>query len=75
MRLAEAKEEFQRYLDHLKAQESMARDLQKLAADRRTGKCSEAEGRRRRQEICGISPTVYDGSSLADAIHVILKRL
>lgn len=74
MSITEARHEAQRYLNYLAQQEAKSVALQKLAADRRTGKCSDAEKDKRMRDIMGPSPTVYDGANLADAIRVFLKE-
>lgn len=73
MKLEEARQEAQRYLDYLARDESKVIALQKLAADRRAGRCGDEECRRRRAEIQGNGVTVYDGGNLAEAIKVFLK--
>jgi len=73
MTLTEARAECRRYLDYLAMQEKRAEALQKLAADRRAGRCDAHEGERRKRDIMGPSPTVYDGGNLADAIVVMMK--
>jgi hypothetical protein len=72
MTLLEAKEECANWFAHWQAQEDRATDLQKLAADRRAGRCNEEEGRRRRLAIQGNGLLVYDGSNLRDAVKVLL---
>lgn len=73
MTVDEARAEGQRYLDYLKRQEDRALALQKLAADRRAGKVSNAEKDRRLAEINGPGVTVYDGGNLADAIRTLMQ--
>lgn len=73
MNLSEAHAECKRYLDYLEREKAKSVALQKLAADRRRGICSDAEKDRRLAEINGRSPTVYDGARLADAIVVLMK--
>ena len=73
--LPQAKEECQRWFDYLKSQEDQSIALQRLAADRRAGRCDAAEGQRRRIEIQGHGVTVYDGANLADAVRILLKNI
>lgn len=73
MTLHEARNECRRYLNYLAIQEAKSLALQKLAADRRSGKCDAHEGERRKKDIMGPSPTVYDGAALAEAIKVLLQ--
>lgn len=73
MTLAEARAECRRYLDYLAREEKKSVALQRLAADRRTGRCDDREKYRRLRHIMGPSPTVYDGGNLADAVRVMLK--
>lgn len=73
--LAEAKAECERWFAYLKSQEDQSKELQKLAADRRAGRCDAWEGERRRNEIQGNGLTVYDGSNLADAVRILLKNI
>ena len=73
MTITEARDEAQRYLNYLAREEAKSVALQRLAADRRQGKCSDREKDRRMRDIMGPSPTVYDGANLADAIRVFLK--
>ena len=73
MTLTEAREECHRYLDHLAREKAKSEALQKLAADRRSGRCDDKEKERRMREIIGPSPKVYDGGNLAAAIEVMLK--
>lgn len=74
MTLDEAKAECECWLSHLKEQEDRAVALQRLAADRRAGRCDAREGERRRIEIQGSGVTVYDGGNLADAVRVLLAK-
>lgn len=73
MNLTEARAECKRYLDHLARQEAKAKALQKLAADRRVGRCDRKEADRRLRDIHGPGVTVYDGANLAEAVKVMLK--
>ena len=73
MTLTEARQECRRYLDYLKRDEAKSIAMQKLAADRRSGKCDDREKDRRMREIMGPSPTVYDGANLAEAVKVLLN--
>lgn len=73
MTLTEARQECRRYLDYLKLDEAKSIAIQKLAADRRSGKCDDREKDRRMREIMGPSPTVYDGANLAEAVKVLLN--
>ena len=75
MSLSEAKAECDRWFAYHKSQEDMAVALQKLAADRRSGRCDAREGERRRAEIQGNGVTVYDGGNLADAVRVLLDHV
>ena len=73
MNLTEARQECLRYLDYLEREEAKSTALQRLASDRRAGRCDDREKDRRMAEIMGPSPTVYDGGNLAEAIKVLLK--
>ena len=73
MTLTEARQECRRYLDYLKRDEAKSIAMQKLAADRRSGKCDDQEKDRRMRETMGPSPTVYDGANLAEAVKVLLN--
>jgi len=73
MTLVEAKAECERWLAHLKRQEEKSIAIQKIAADRRSGKYDAAEAHRRLRAIDNCSVTVYDGARLADAVRVLLK--
>ena len=73
MTLSEARAECRRYLDYLARENKKSVALQRLAADRRAGRCDDREKDRRMRDIMGPSPTVYDGGNLADAIAVMLK--
>lgn len=75
MNLAEAKIECQRWLDYLERQKERSIRIQQIAADRRTGKCSEDEGRRRLRAIDGFGVTVFDGAKLADAVAFLIRDL
>lgn len=74
MNIDEAKTECQRWLDYLKRQEEKSLALQKLAADRRAGRCDEKEMRRRMGDINGPTVTVYDGARLAEAVRVLMDK-
>jgi hypothetical protein len=75
MTLREAKEECDRWFAYLKTQEDKSVAMQHLARERRTGKCDEAEGRRRLNEIQSNGLTVYDGGNLKDAVSALLKEI
>jgi hypothetical protein len=74
MNLEQAKTECQRWLDYLERQKAKSVEIQQIASDRRTGRCDEAEGRRRLSAIDGRAPKVYDGAKLAEAVAFLLKR-
>ena len=74
MKLAEAKAECGRWLFYLERQRHRSIELQKLAADRRNGVCSDSEKNSRMAAI-DRSVTVYDGANLADAVRVLLKHV
>lgn len=65
--------ECNRWLAYLDSQKERADAMQRLAADRRNGKCDEAEGRRRLRQIDSGGLRVYDGARLADAVRVLIK--
>lgn len=73
MKLEQAKAECERWFAHMQREEDKSIALQKLASDRRMGRCSAEEGKRRRGIIMGPSPAVYDGANLADAVKTLLK--
>jgi len=72
MKLDEARAECERWLSYLARQEERSIALQKLASDRRSGKCDDIEMRRRMSAIDRV--TVYDGARLADAVRAMLKH-
>jgi hypothetical protein len=73
MNIHEAHSECRRWLAHLDAQKKRADDIQKIAADRRSGRITEAQARiELRQHDRGL--TVYDGSRLADAVRFLLTE-
>lgn len=73
MNLADARTECQRWLDHLERQKERSVAIQKIAAERRTGKIDHAEGQRRLRAIDNCSVTVFDGARLAEAVTFLLK--
>ena len=73
MNIDEAKKECQRWLDYLAREERRSLELQKLATDRRSGKCDDKEKDRRLAAI-NRSPVVYDGARLADAVRTLMER-
>ena len=75
MTLDEAKEECERWFDYLKSQEDKSIALQRLAADRRSGRCDAKECQRRMAEIQGNGLTVYDGANLHDAVKTLLRHV
>lgn len=74
MTLNEARNECRRYLNYLAVQEEKAIALQRLASDRRNGRCDAKEGERRMRDIQGANPTVYDSTNLAEAVKVMLRH-
>lgn len=74
MNLAEAKIECERWLAYLARQEERSVALQKLATERRAGRCKDADVPRRLAAIDN-SVTVYDGAKLADAVRVLLRHV
>lgn len=75
MNLSEARVECERWLAYLERQKAKAVAMQQLASDRRSGKCSEDEGRRRLAALddrCSV--TVYDGARLAEAVRLLLAQ-
>ncbi len=74
MELEEAKAECERWFSYHKMQDEMSKALQELAADRRAGRCDDAEMRIRRSNIGSVA-SVYDGTNLADAVRIILKHV
>jgi hypothetical protein len=73
MNLQEARAEARRYLDYLKREEAKSLALQRLAADRRAGRCDDREKERRMRDIMGMGVKVYDGAELARAVEVLLR--
>lgn len=74
MDLNQAKAECQRWLDYLERQKEKSVAMQQLASDRRLGKCTADEARRRLSALDSrCSVTVYDGAKLADAVKVLMK--
>lgn len=75
MNIEQAKAECQRWLDYLERQKDDAAAMGRIAADRRNGRCTLEEGKRRVAEIDrrkGV--TVYDGAKLADAVRLLIKE-
>lgn len=71
MTLREAKTECERWLAYLDRQKVKSLALQQIAADRRSGTCSQEEGQRRIRAIdSGV--TVYDGARLSEAVRFLL---
>lgn len=75
MKLDEAKAECERWFAYLQRQKDKAIAMQKLAAERRSGTCPDADVRRRLAEINGPGVTVYDGAKLEQAVKVLLKHI
>jgi len=73
--LTDAMETCRRWLDHIKDQERKAKEMQKVASDRRRGLIDRNEGERRMREIQGPSPTVYDAGTLEPAVKVLMKEV
>ena len=73
MTLDEAKAECKRWLAHLERQKEKSAEMQKIAADRRAGRCDLSEARRRIRRLDN-GVTVYDGARLADAVRVMLTH-
>jgi hypothetical protein len=74
MTLDEARAEGQRWLDYLDREKQKSIEIQKLAADRRQGKCDADEGRRRLRAIDDRSNlVVYDGAKLAEAVALLIR--
>ncbi len=74
MKLAEAKAECQRWLDHLDRQKEDAAAMGRIATERRYGNIDADEAYRRVREIDrrkGL--TVYDGAKLAESVKLLLK--
>lgn len=74
MDLVQAKAECERWFAYLRRQEEKTDAMQQLAADRRSGKCDEAEGKRRLRQIDSEGVKVYDGARLYDAVKVLLRH-
>lgn len=74
MTLEEAKIECERWLAYLNAQKEKSHALQRLASDRRAGRCSDHEMRGRKSQIDGSGVTVYDGGNLEKAVRILLKQ-
>jgi hypothetical protein len=75
MKLEEAKAECERWFAYMKRQEDKSIAIQKIAADRRAGRCTEDEGRRRLRSIDNCSVTVYDGANLREAVRCLLAHV
>jgi len=73
--LTEAIDTCQRWLDHIKGQERKAKEMQKVASDRRRGLIDRNEGERRMREIQGPSPTVYDAGTLEPAVKTLMQEV
>lgn len=75
MKIDQAKEECQRWLDYLERQKAKTAAIQQIASDRRSGKCTQDEGKARLRAIDNPSSvTVYDGSRLAEAVAVLMRQ-
>lgn len=75
MKLAEAKEECERWFAYLKRQEERAIEIQKIASAVRKGEITSDEGQRRLRRIDGCGVTVYDGANLQKAVRVLLRHI
>jgi len=73
--LTEAIDTCQRWLDHIKDQKRKAKEMQKVASDRRRGLIDRNEGERRMREIQGPSPTVYDAGTLEPAVKTLMQEV
>ena len=75
MKISEAQTEMRRWLDYLDLQEAQSVELQQLASARRAGSISAEEAKKKMEAMRPCSPTVYDGSRLAEAVSVALRAL
>lgn len=71
MNRKEAVAECERWLAYLDRQKEKSAKIAALAAQSRRGEITPDEGRRQLR-IIDESPTVYDGSRLADAVRVLI---
>lgn len=74
MTIDDAKAECERWFAYLERQKQKASDMQRIAADRRSGKIDQVEGQRRMRAL-DSAPTVYDGANLQRAVKVLLKHV
>lgn len=74
MKIADACAECERWLRYCDDQKGKAEAMQRLAAERRAGTCSDAEKDRRLRDI-DRSVRVYDGAKLEQAVRAILREL
>ena len=75
MNLDEAKAECERWFASIQRQKDKSVALQNLARERREGKWTDEEARRKVRQIDGPGITVYDGANLEKAVRVLLKHV
>ena len=74
MSIDDAKAECERWFTYINKQQDKLIAIQKIAADRRSGKTTEDEARRLLQRR-DRDVTVYDGANLEKAVRVLLKHV
>jgi hypothetical protein len=72
MKLVDAIAECERWLAHLESQRQRSFELQKIAAECRSGNIDGDEARRRKRTLDNSSVTVYDGAELAKAVAALI---
>lgn len=75
MKLEEAKAECERWLAHLDHQRERALNMQRIATAVRNGEIDQEEARRRVRRHDGITPVVYDGARLEQAVKLLLCEI
>jgi hypothetical protein len=75
VKLAEAKEECERWFTYLEREKDRCVTIQQIAAAVRKGEITSDEGQKRIRRIDGCSVTVYDGANLQKAVRVLLKHV
>lgn len=75
MKLAEAKEECERWFAYLDRQRDKALAMQKIASRVRSGEITSDEGQREVRKLDSRAPVVFDGARLEQAVKLLLKNV
>lgn len=73
MKLAEAREECERWLAYIDRKREKALSVQLIASRVRSGEITSEEGQREMRRLDGAGVTVYDGARLERAVKRLLK--